>query len=58
MGPLRARSYITGDTLVVDGASWMWGPPLVPREVVARVSRGVESQSRAEGVVGGARSKL
>jgi len=35
----HARSYISGDTMVVDGASWMWDPPLIPREVVTKVSR-------------------
>ncbi|KAF5831095.1 hypothetical protein DUNSADRAFT_13626 [Dunaliella salina] len=56
-----AAGYISGDTLVVDGASWMWDPPLVPRHVVAKVSRSVESQSRAEGLAKTAastRSKL
>eukprot|EP00983_Pelagomonas_calceolata_P117038 1160378-Pelagomonas_calceolata.AAC.3 len=35
--PQGERGYISGDTMVVDGASWMWDPPLVPRHVVAKV---------------------
>jgi hypothetical protein len=52
-----------GDTLVVDGANWMWKPQLVTREMVSKVSRSVEGKSRAVGVAGssssnGTRSKL
>mmetsp|Transcript_38799 Transcript_38799/g.86302 ORF Transcript_38799/g.86302 Transcript_38799/m.86302 type:complete len:295 (+) Transcript_38799:45-929(+) len=50
-----AASYVSGDTLVVDGAEWMSRTPLIPREAVSKVSRGVESHSRS---VGTARSKL
>ena len=54
--------HVTGDTLVVDGANWMWKPQLVTREMVSKVSRSVEGKSRAVGVAGGgggnARSKL
>ena len=39
--------FASGDTLVVDGAAWLWRPPAVPREVVAEVSRRVEAGSRA-----------
>mmetsp|Transcript_28846 Transcript_28846/g.73578 ORF Transcript_28846/g.73578 Transcript_28846/m.73578 type:complete len:296 (-) Transcript_28846:183-1070(-) len=55
-----AASYVSGDTLVVDGANWMWRPELVPRAAVSKVSRGVEGQSRAVGTAAGAgpRSKL
>jgi len=42
--------FVTGETLVVDGAEWMWRPPLVPREMVTRASRAVESQSRKTGL--------
>lgn len=45
-----AASFINGDTLVVDGAAWMYRPPLVPREVVTQVSRAVEGSSRGVGV--------
>jgi peroxisomal 2,4-dienoyl-CoA reductase len=38
--------YITGDTLVVDGAQWMYKPPAVPRDMVAELSRSVEKKSR------------
>ncbi|PRW61474.1 Peroxisomal 2,4-dienoyl- reductase [Chlorella sorokiniana] len=58
-----AAAFITGHTLVVDGGEWMCRPPLVPRELVSKVSRGVESKSRAVGLAGGSggnntRSKL
>ncbi|GAX75885.1 hypothetical protein CEUSTIGMA_g3328.t1 [Chlamydomonas eustigma] len=44
-----AASFISGDTLVVDGANWMWKPPVVPRSVVSKVSRGVEAKITAPG---------
>lgn len=47
-----AAAFISGDTLVVDGANWMWKPQLVSREMVSRVSRNVEGKSRAVGVAG------
>lgn len=52
--------FISGDTLVVDGANWMWRPPVVPRSAVAKVSRGVEAKSRETGkaVAGRPVSKL
>lgn len=56
-----AAGFISGDTLVVDGANWMWKPQLVTREMVSKVSRSVEGKSRAVGVAGSsnsARSKL
>ena len=55
---LHACRFITGDTLVVDGAAWMWKPQLVPREAVSKVSRGVESKSRAVGTAAAPRSKM
>jgi len=58
-----AGRYVSGETLVVDGAAWVWRPPVVERSVVARLSRAVEGKSRAVGVAAGAtgpgqRSKL
>lgn len=56
-----AGSFMTGHTMVVDGGEWMWRPPVVGREMVARVSRGVEGASRQVGIgspSGGATSKL
>ena len=50
-----AASFITGDTLVVDGAAWLWRQPPIPLEMVLDISRQVESKSRS---VGGAQSKL
>ena len=43
----RCGGYISGDTLVVDGAEWLYKPPMVPREMVAELSRKVEAKSRA-----------
>lgn len=44
-----AASFVTGETVVVDGGQWMWKPPMLPREMVEQVSRGVEAKSRAVG---------
>eukprot|EP00798_Chlamydomonas_sp_ICE-L_P022710 gene22710-29866_t len=44
-----AASFMTGDTMVVDGAAWMWKPSPIPRSAVSKVSRGVESTSRTVG---------
>jgi len=41
-----SAGYVTGDTLVVDGAQWLYKPPMVPREMVAELSRSVEKKSR------------
>lgn len=40
-------SYVSGDSLVVDGGEWLYKPPMVPREMVAELSRKVEAKSRA-----------
>lgn len=40
-------SYVSGDILVVDGAEWLYKPPMVPREMVAELSRKVEAKSRS-----------
>jgi peroxisomal 2,4-dienoyl-CoA reductase len=45
-----AGRYVSGETLVVDGAAWVWRPPVVERGVVAQLSRAVEGKSRAVGV--------
>lgn len=42
-----AGSYVTGDVLVVDGGHWLYKPPMLPREMVAEMSRKVERKSRA-----------
>ena len=49
--------YITGETLVVDGGSWLntsLTPP-IPKELVRQASRKIESKSRNTGL---AKSKL
>jgi peroxisomal 2,4-dienoyl-CoA reductase len=43
-----AGSYITGDTLIVDGGQYLYKPPMVPREMVAELSRKVEAKSRSQ----------
>lgn len=59
-----AGRYISGETLVVDGAAWLHRPQLVPRNMVSQLSRKVESKSRKVGTAagsgggGGVRSKL
>lgn len=51
--------FISGETLVVDGAAWLHRPQLVPRNMVSKVSRGVEGKSRKIGTASDAvRSKL
>lgn len=40
-------SYVSGDVLVVDGGEWLYKPPMVPKEMVAELSRKVEAKSRA-----------
>jgi len=43
-----AGRFVTGETLVVDGAAWMWKPNPIPREMISKASRGVEKKSRAK----------
>jgi peroxisomal 2,4-dienoyl-CoA reductase len=45
-----AAKYVSGATLVVDGAASLWRTQPVPRESVTRMSRGVEATSRAVGL--------
>ncbi|KAG2454386.1 hypothetical protein HYH02_001409 [Chlamydomonas schloesseri] len=48
-----AAAFVSGDTLVVDGANWMWKPQLVERGQVSKASRNVEGKSRAVGTAAG-----
>jgi peroxisomal 2,4-dienoyl-CoA reductase len=41
-----AGYFISGDVLVVDGAHWLFKPPIVPWEVVSELSRKMESNTR------------
>ena len=41
-------SYVTGDVLIVDGGQWLYKPPMVPKELVANMSRKIEAKSRAQ----------
>lgn len=43
---LSSSKYITGDVLIVDGGEWLYKPPIVPKEMVAELSRKVERTSR------------
>lgn len=45
---LAASKYITGDVLIVDGGEWLYRPPMVPKQMVAALSRKVEKSSRAQ----------
>ena len=45
---LCTAKYVTGEILVVDGGEWLYRPPLVPAEMVAELSRGVEAKSRQQ----------
>jgi len=49
---------VTGETVVVDGGHWLYKPPMVPRDMVSQLSRGVEAKSRAVGGATAPRSKL
>ncbi len=42
-----AAGFVTGETLVVDGGHWLFKPQMLPREMVAEMSRQVEGRSRA-----------
>ncbi|CAE7223147.1 unnamed protein product, partial [Symbiodinium pilosum] len=46
---LCLNTYITGQILPVDGGEWFGKKAMIPREMVSRISRGVEKQSRAMG---------
>jgi peroxisomal 2,4-dienoyl-CoA reductase len=45
---LSTAKYVTGDVLIVDGGEWLYRPPLVPKEMVSKLSRKVEKKSRAQ----------
>lgn len=55
---LAFSEYVTGHTVVVDGGEWFNREPLVPRELVAELSRKVESVSRKQAPPALMRSKL
>ncbi|TMW69190.1 hypothetical protein Poli38472_001346 [Pythium oligandrum] len=42
-----AGSFVSGDTLIVDGASYLYKPPVMSREVVGSWSKQMEKKSRA-----------
>ena len=36
----EAGSYITGETIVVDGGAWLYRSPMAPRDFIRELSRG------------------
>jgi peroxisomal 2,4-dienoyl-CoA reductase len=46
---LCTAEYVTGHVLVVDGGEWLYKEPIVPKEMVAELSRKVEATSRSKG---------
>merc|ERR1712217_175350 len=46
---LRLNEAITGHWMVVDGGEWFGKQAYMPREMVSRISRGVEKGSRNMG---------
>ena len=43
-----AGSFISGETIVVDGANWVCpSPPPIPKEMISELSRQVEGKSRS-----------
>lgn len=51
-----AATYVTGETLVVDGGAWLWKPALASRETIRSFSRATEKKQKAQPV--GISSKL
>lgn len=45
---LSSAKYVSGDVLIVDGAEWLYKPPMVPKDLVVEMSRRVEQKSRAQ----------
>eukprot|EP00455_Lapot_gusevi_P054046 TRINITY_DN856_c0_g2_i2.p1 TRINITY_DN856_c0_g2~~TRINITY_DN856_c0_g2_i2.p1 ORF type:complete len:321 (-),score=140.00 TRINITY_DN856_c0_g2_i2:260-1159(-) len=45
-----AGAFVTGETIVVDGAAWIWRQPVAPRQMVEQLSRKVEKTSRETGI--------
>lgn len=42
----RAAAFVSGDTIVVDGAHWLWRPAPLSRDAVRSFARSAESSSR------------
>lgn len=53
-----AAKFVSGATLVVDGAGWLYHPRYVPKESIRDFSRSVEKRSRAPTGQDQQRSKL
>lgn len=43
-------NFVNGHTLVVDGGEWMYRTPILPRHMVLKASKAVESNSRTTGI--------
>ena len=46
---LLTNPYVSGTDVVVDGGNWLMTPWGIPREMVKKISKGVEKKSRAMG---------
>lgn len=54
----NAGSWISGETLVVDGGHWLFKPAPITRKEVVAASRSIEQKSRAIGIPDSPKSKL
>lgn len=43
-------AFVNGHTMVVDGGEWMYRTPILPRHMVLKASKAVESSSRTTGI--------
>lgn len=43
-------AFVNGHTLVVDGGEWMYRTPILPRHMVLKASKAIESSSRTTGI--------
>ena len=46
----KAGSFVTGETIVVDGGAWLFRDPMLSRDAIREVSRSVEGKSRETGL--------
>lgn len=51
-----AALYVTGETIVIDGGSWLWKPALASREAIRSFSRAKEAKQKKQPV--GIQAKL
>lgn len=46
----EAGSFVSGHTMVVDGAAWIYRTPAAPRQVVEEFAKKIEAKSRQTGI--------